>query len=173
MPWSGKWTWPHAICRTAVAWSWLDSEERSRCRLFIHRQPERQFVYTRAALRVLLCHWLRIPNQRLTFETSAHGKPFALVDGIPAAVSFNVSHSNAHGLIAITERGRLGVDVEERSVPYDYDGLGETVFAPGERAAIAKAHGRQKIDLFLAIWTAKEALLKALGTGLSDEPQWT
>ena len=157
-------------CRAAAAWRWLDSEECSRSQRFIHPQPERQFVYTRSALRALLCGWLRISNQRLSFEASSHGKPFALVDGIPAEVGFNVSHSGTHGLIAITERGRLGVDVEEGSVPYNVERLGESVFAPEERADIAKACGQQKIDLFLTIWTAKEALLKALGTGLSDDP---
>ena len=102
---------------------------------------------------------------------SAHGKPFALVDGNPVPVSFNVSHSGVHGLIAFAERGRLGVDIEERRVPYDVDGLADMVFAPGEMADIARAPGQQKTDRFLTAWTTKEALLKALGTGLAADPR--
>ena len=157
--------------RAASAYDWLDSRERERSQRFIHPLPECQFVLTRAALRILLCRWLRIPNRKLAFETSAHGKPFALVDKVPAEVSFNVSHSGTHGLIAVAGQGRLGADVEERSVPFDVDKLGEIVFTPGERADIAKGYGQQRIDRFLTVWTAKEALLKALGTGLSGDPR--
>ncbi len=92
-----------------------------------------------------------------------------MVDGTPAAISFNVSHGGRHGLIAVAPSGRLGVDVEERAARRDLDGLIGTAFAPNERADLAALRGSRKLHAFYRVWTMKEALLKALGTGLSRD----
>ena len=42
-----------------------------------------------------------------------------------------------------------------------------TAFAPAEQAELAAARGARKAELFFRLWTMKEALLKALGVGLS------
>ncbi len=47
------------------------------------------------------------------------------------------------------------------------DGDIRMLFAPGERAELAAARGTRKVDLFYSLWTMKEALVKAVGTGLS------
>ena len=124
----------------------------------------------RAALRAILCRQLGCSNERLSFGSSDHGKPFALVDQEPAAISFNLSHSAKHGLIAIVPRGRLGVDVEECAPRKDFDELSEAVFSPHEQSAFASVHGRDRVQLFFKLWTIKEALIKALGLGFSLDP---
>ena len=153
--------------RETVAWEWLDRDERSRWKRFRFAAPRRQFALCRAALRALLCGALGAINEQLAFTTTEHGKPLAQLNGRPAAISFNVSHSGRHGLVAYAPRGRLGVDVEERSVRYDIDGLSETVCGPRERAELAAARGDDRLRLFLTLWTLKEALVKATGRGLS------
>ena len=149
------------------AWAWLDGGELSRARRFQHTGARRRYVLCRASLRSLLCSALDCSNQRLTFDTAEHGKPLAMVDGRPASISFNVSHSGRHGLIALAARGRVGVDVEERVPQHNLDTLVDAVFGPNERADMAAASGSRKLHLFLDLWTMKEALSKALGTGLS------
>ncbi len=94
----------------------------------------------------------------------------ALVDGMPVSVSFNVSHSGEHGLIAIAPEGRLGVDVEERVAHRNMDLLIDGVFGPSEQAELASTRGGDKIHLFFRLWTIKEALIKALGTGFALDP---
>ena len=106
-------------------------------------------------------------NEELAFGASSHGKPFALLHGKPAPISFNVSHSGQHGLIALAAEGRLGVDVEERVERRDLDGLIATVLGPDEQAELFTARGRRKLHLFFGLWTLKEALIKARGLGLS------
>ena len=59
----------------------------------------------------------------------------------------------------------MGVDVEERSVRYDLDSLIVYILGPNEQAALARESGKSKVELFFKLWTIKEALLKALGTG--------
>lgn len=153
--------------REAAALAWLDEEEQSRWQGFRHDGPRRRFALCRAALRAILCSQLSCRNEQLGFGASDHGKPYAVVQGRPAPISFNVSHSGAHGLVAFAAEGRLGVDVEERSKPRDLDGLIRSVLGPGEQAELALARANHRLHLFFNLWTIKEALVKALGAGLS------
>ena len=122
------------------------------------RRPAPPLRLCRAALRAILC-------ERLQFEASEHGKPFALVDGEAQRVSFNVSHSGAHGLVALAAEGRVGVDVEERAPRRDMELLVRSVLTPDEQARLAGLGERDKMYAFYDLWTIKEALLKALGMG--------
>ncbi|WP_419849931.1 4'-phosphopantetheinyl transferase family protein [Candidatus Poriferisocius sp.] len=153
--------------REAEAFEWLDEEERSRWERFQSPTAQRRYVLCRAALRAILCRQIGCPNESLAFEAAKHGKPFALVNGLPASVSFNVSHSGSHGLIAVAPRGRLGVDVEEREPRRNLENLIEGVFSPREKAELESLDGFQQLHAFFRFWTIKEALVKAHGKGLS------
>ena len=151
--------------REAAAFGWLNDHERRRHHRFVYDGPRRRFALCRAALRAILCSRLGCENGQLDFETDEHGKPAALVDGLPATISFNVSHSGEHGLIALASRGRLGIDVEERVPHRNMDLLIDGVFGQTEQAALASARGYGKLHLFFRLWTVKEALIKAHGMG--------
>ena len=153
--------------REAEALTWLDGEERSRWQRFQSPVAQRRYVLCRAALRAVLCRRIGCPNESLAFEAAKHGKPFALINGLPASISFNVSHSGSHGLIVVAPRGRLGVDVEERSSHRNLENLIEGVFSPREKAELESLDGYQKLHAFFRFWTIKEALVKAHGKGLS------
>ena len=156
---------PH-VPRETAALAWLDAAERSRRDRFRHDGHRRQYTFCRAALRAILCGRLGCANEVLSFGEEGRGKPVALLSGDPAPVRFNVSHSGIHGLIAVAMAGRLGVDVEERVPRRDLDALMAAVLTPDERAEIEAADGRERIGRFYGLWTIKEALVKALGTGL-------
>ena len=134
--------------------------------MFQYPGPRRRFALCRAALRATLSEKLGCDNEELAFETLTRGKPFALVSGTPAPVSFNVSHSGKYGLIAFNLEGRIGVDVEERIAREDLDGLIETVYGPHEQLELSVLTGEPRLRLFYRLWTIKEALVKALGDGL-------
>ena len=151
--------------RESGAFVWLDEEEQGRRQRLLVGGPRRRFTLCRAALRAILCDKLGCENERLAFDITEHGKPFALVDGAPNDISFNVSHSGSHGLIAFAPAGRLGVDVEERTDRRDIDMLSEAVFGPAEQAKLASTSGYAKTHLFFRLWTIKEALMKAHGAG--------
>jgi len=150
--------------------AWLDAAERRRLQRFEIRGPGRRFALCRAALRAALAARLACHNERITFGAGDHGKPFAEVDGVRAEISFNVSHSGDHGLIAVSPRGVLGIDVEQRQPRRHMDLVIDTVFTETEQAALTTAEGRDRTNLFLDFWTMKEALIKALGTGLYTDP---
>ena len=160
--------------REKAAAAWLDRAEAERLHRFRIARPRREFALCRAALRANLCTRLDCTNDRLSFGFHDHGKPFALVDGRTASIGFNVSHSASHGLIAFASgrrpRRRIGVDAEVRRTGRDFDGIAQRVFGPEERAVLEASWGEDKVRLFYRLWTMKEALIKALGTGFSLNP---
>ena len=115
----------------------------------------------------MLCERLSCANDMLRFVALEHGKPAAFVGNTPVSLSFNVSHGGNHGLIAFAPHGRLGVDIEERNLRHDPDGEIRKVFTPDEQDALAALVGDLKTRLFFKLWTLKEAVIKALGTGFS------
>ncbi len=149
------------------AFAWLDEEEQARWSRFRLDRPRREFALCRAALRVMLCEQLACANGELTFEDGDYGKPAARVRGRPVSISFNVSHSGRHGLIALTGRGRLGVDVEPRGRRRKLDVLIAEVLTPAEQSQLAGTDAERRRQLFFRLWTMKEALVKALGKGFS------
>ena len=153
--------------RERDALNWLDEDEIERWERYKVDRPRREFALCRAALRYLLCQKLGCANSKLSFVAGDHGKPFAQVNGSHAPVRFNVSHSDPHGLITIAAGKRVGIDVEAGLWQRDFDGIASIVFGPNECADIASVKGEQKARLFFQFWTLKEALVKALGTGLS------
>ena len=155
--------------REEYALELLDEAERVRWRGFVVDGSGRRFALCRAALRINLCARLGCENRELAFGYGEHGKPYAVVDGVPSRVSFNVSHSGQHGLIAFSEHDGLGVDLEVRAPARDFDGIGSRVYGPTERRSLEAASSR-KADVFYRLWSLKEALIKALGTGFALSP---
>lgn len=160
---------PHAT-HEAEAWAWLSGAERARSCRYLHAGPRRRFVLSRAALRAVLCQELGCDSKRLTFRTSRYGKPFAEVEEMPNPISFNVSHGGSHGLIGVVSRGRLGVDIEERVPRDDLGDLAGAVLGVNEMREFALLRGSRRTHFFFRIWTLKEALIKALGVGFSQDP---
>ncbi len=150
-----------------AALTWLDATERARRNRLRGPSTRREFALCRAALRHHLCKRLACSNDRLAFGATQYGKPFAMLNERPSPYAFSVSHSGAHGLIALSPGGAVGIDVEERLVRADLDGMAAQVFGPNERAALAKVGSQRKLYMFYRLWTIKEALFKALGTGFS------
>ena len=153
--------------REAEALAWLSDAELARRGRFVDAAARRRHTLCRAALRATLCQRLECGNQELAIVPGEFGKPFALVRGAPAEIGFNVSHSGSHGLIAFSREGRLGVDVEELAAPRNLELLIDSALTPGEKADVLSMSPTEQTRGFLRLWTIKEALLKALGVGLS------
>ncbi len=152
--------------READALTLLDDEELVRWERYPYAGPRRQFLLCRGALRTVLGEALGCRNEQLAFPTTEDGKPWATVDGTAAAISFSVSHSGPHGLIAFAPEGRLGVDVEELAPRRNLDLLMDGVLGEAEKADVASNEGERRLRSFFRLWTMKEALLKAHGKGL-------
>jgi len=154
---------------TRVA-SWramLPAEEQARAARF--RQPDdaARLVLGRTALRRILGARLRCAPDAVPLVPGPNGKPVLPPQSPPW--QFNLSHSGDWLLIALAWQRRVGIDVEVWR-DLEYAALAEQAFAPEERAALATAPVAQRAVTFFAVWTRKEALLKARGLGLGAFP---
>ncbi|HMN78584.1 MAG TPA: 4'-phosphopantetheinyl transferase superfamily protein [Burkholderiaceae bacterium] len=154
------------LASPAVPLACLDKAERQRLEAFVHDRERRRFAVTRAALRHLLARRLGCAPAAVDLRIGAHGKP-RLADE-SHHLAFNVTHSEDTALIAIGWVGMIGVDLE-RVRPID-DAVFEGIFDPGELTETAALPPERRRAALLTGWTRKEAVLKALGTGLIDDP---
>jgi 4'-phosphopantetheinyl transferase len=143
----------------------LTPDEERRARRFLRREDQVRSAATRAALRELLAAELGAPPRDLVIETNAYDKPF-----IEGGASFNVSHSGAHGLVAVGAVAEIGVDIERVQPDVDWRSLGRRVFHPTERERLEAAGPSGLAAEAYRLWVGKEAVVKALGTGFSLSP---
>jgi 4'-phosphopantetheinyl transferase len=136
--------------------------ERDRAAAFRQVADAHRHLLGRGILRVALARLLSVSPTSLRLQQTPAGKPF--LEGGPV---FNIAHSGNVVLIAITDTGRLGVDVEAIRPLGDLTGLARTTFDRDELDALARTPAADQQDTFYRIWTRKEAILKAIGEGLS------
>lgn len=120
----------------------------------------------REPLLALLGAYLDVPAASITLDTQEHGRP-VLGGAWRDALSFNWSHSHDQALIALARDVLPGVDLERlrphpKAVP-----IARRYFSADETAALEALPVDQRDRAFLELWTAKEAVLKALGRGLA------
>lgn len=115
-------------------------------------------------LRRLLAGYLGRSEAEVVMQRSAHGKPFLALAGAP---QFNLSHSGAHVAVALARPVAPGVDVELPQRPRPVLALARRYFHPDEATALAALPAERVDAAFHALWTCKEAVLKAHGRGLA------
>lgn len=146
----------------------LDDQEQRRARRFHHHHSQQRYTVAHLALRLLLgacldSHPAAIRLVREACHTcgAAHGRP--VVEG--SGVSFSLSHSGEHALIAIAANP-VGVDIQ--AIPQRAAALRVArALHPLEAAELAMLPPHEMTTAFTRAWTRKEAFLKAIGTGLS------
>lgn len=144
----------------------LSPDETERAEKFhfeIHRE---RFVRGRGALRRELSKAIGTDPRSIEFAYGAHGKPY--IDGCP--VHFNLSHSQDLCILA-TSTEPLGVDVEFMERKTDVLDLARAVFVASENEVLFDAPLNVQRRMFFDFWTAKEAYMKLIGTGLSLPPK--
>ena len=126
-------------------------------------QPTEVATAARGALGHLLAHYAGVDRAPVVAR-GEHGKPFA-----PEwpDLHFNLSHSGRHVLLAFARDQPLGVDIEGRERRVSHVEIARRFFAPDEARAIAALAPVRRAETFRHLWTCKEAVLKALGAGLS------
>jgi len=165
------------VSRDRIAvWSWsldadpmpsealLSEDEKARGRSFVAAHHRRRFVAARSRLRSLLGQHLGLDPEAIVFVLNAYGKPSVVQ---APSVHFSLSHSGDQALLAVSDTLVVGADLEQVR-PLDHLELARRNFHRDEVAAIeGKPSESAQRQAFFRIWTLKEAVVKALGMGLS------
>jgi phosphopantetheinyl transferase len=146
----------------------LDASERDRATRFHFEEDRYRFQKTRAALRLLLGDYLAIDPREVEFHEGPHGKPY--LEGSQSDLQFNVSHTKGAAVLAFARGFEIGIDIEHARRRIDIEGVGRKVFTPIEQASISELGSASGLRQFFRFWTAKEAYLKATGSGLTCDP---
>lgn len=156
------WIWPlnQPADRHAALRAHLSADEALRASRFLRQTDRLHFEAARGRMREILAEVTSIPPASLQLGTGPHGKPF--LEGGP---EFNLSHSAGWAALAVTADTPVGIDIEKlRDMERD---VARRFFSPAEVTALETLDPDSWQDGFFRCWTRKEAVVKALGTGLT------
>lgn len=111
------------------------------------------------ALRIVLENYgLRVSGD--DFRIGKYGKP-----DLPgkSTLFFNTSTDGEQTVVAVTDAGEVGVDLQSAFDPETHRGAMETVFTPGERMIFRDGDNLFPVAVY---WAVKEALVKQEGSSI-------
>lgn len=145
----------------------LSGDERTRGDRFVFPEHRRRHLCARAVLRDVLSRYLTRSAAELEFVIGAQGKPRFEHGEEEPDIRFNLSHSEEWAAVAVALGREVGVDIERAHPRVDVVRVARRSFTPQESAAVERAAPAGRRELFLRLWTVKEALLKGMGSGLT------
>jgi phosphopantetheinyl transferase (holo-ACP synthase) len=110
----------------------------------------------------LLAHYTEIESIHEQLYANEYGKPLIA----HPSLHFNLSHTHQAALIGLAH-SPLGVDVEWLHPKVDTALILPTIANQAEQNSVQLAEN--PLQAFYTLWTQKEAYLKAIGTGLTDD----
>jgi len=130
------------------------------------REPLRtQMEITRALVRTTLARRTGADPAALAFDSGPHGKPVLSRNGGPY---FNVSHCQGWIALAVCDTAPVGGDLETSAAPWrDPLRLAGRFFTAEETQRLRYLPEAPRRELFLDLWTLKEAWVKAHGLPLA------
>ncbi|MBI3941590.1 MAG: 4'-phosphopantetheinyl transferase superfamily protein [Chloroflexi bacterium] len=155
-------SYPHARLQP-----WLAPDEVERAGRYVFQRDREAFILARGFLRLILGTYLGTAPQLLRLAYGTYGKPCLAAGQGAADLTFNLSHSHGLMLLAVALQRQVGVDLEFIRTDFDPQELATHFFAPGECAFLCALPLSRQVEAFFAIWTRKEAYIKARGAGLS------
>jgi 4'-phosphopantetheinyl transferase len=168
--------WARPAVETPRLLDLLDPVERARYTAYHRAIDQVRFLAGRVVSKALAADRLGIEPGRVVLDSTcsdcgrAHGKPRVVrPDAHPAdrpLPELSISHSGDLIAVAVTDGLPVGVDVEqERDVAVQ--DLVRMTLSAGEMDASAAVPTAEADAAFFTYWSRKEAILKAIGRGLS------
>ena len=170
--------------RVSALWGTLSAEERDECGAGGGAQARGEEagaasrVLSKAAARAVLALYTGGDPGALSIVRSPHGKPRLELPGVPRRqrLEYSVTHTGAALGVAVGRGVGVGLDAEGggRQTSRDPVRLARRRMHPGEarrleELAAAEGEGAAR-RMFVALWTAKEAYVKAAARGISAPP---
>lgn len=143
---------------------YLSDKEQERRSRFLTPDDFKTYGISHGILRLILSFYTNSDPDKLSYYYGINNKP-----GIPKdPVFFNLTHTKNAFAIAVTRNHYIGIDLEEINSGIEIKAIASNYFGLKERDYIFHSE-KEAFERFFLIWTRKEALLKALGTGILDK----
>jgi len=143
----------------------LSPDEVRRAERFRFPIHKRRFIAARSALRELIGLYINVPPKSLAFGYNSYGKP-SVIGADFSALQFNLAHSNELAVFAFTLNHAIGIDVEKIQDRYT-QAVAKRYFTKQENEDLMLLSSEKRVSGFYCLWAYKEAVIKAIGKGLS------
>ena len=162
--------WAEAACADPALAALLPAADRDRAGRLRRVEDRDRTIVAWALVRILLGDLLGEDPADVAIErhcvrcgSGDHGKP-RLAD-TAAGLHFSLAHSGPQVVVAVSRAGTVGIDVECLKPSMDYRPMVRRTLTADEAVAF-EAGGARPHD-FLRTWVRKEAVTKAVGTGVA------
>jgi 4'-phosphopantetheinyl transferase len=145
----------------------LARDEREQAERFLSAEARERYIRGRAWLRAVLARYLDVRPEEVRLVYGPYGKPHLDPSLQPSDLAFNLSHTGNCVLLGVTAGRRIGVDVERVRSDLEVSAILPCYFTAEEVTSLERLPASQRLPGFFQLWTRKEALLKAIGTGLT------
>jgi len=145
----------------------LSTDEKIRARRFRFERDRTRFIAAHGILRLILGRYLKVEPNLVRICSDKNGKPKVVDKTGIETIFFNLSHSQELGLYGFSKDYHIGIDIERIR---DFPGRGEVAdhfFSSRENDFFKGVPERMRLEEFFRCWVLKEAVIKALGDGLS------
>jgi 4'-phosphopantetheinyl transferase len=137
----------------------LEKAKRFRFASDFHRA-----IVSELLVRYVLLTRYGVSERETSWSYHPFGKPYL---AIRSDLRFNLSHSQ-NGIACVVGFDEVGVDLEYmKAIPYEE--IANAYFSESEIRFLRFQTEGSKVRAFYKIWTRKESILKAIGTGLSEQ----
>ncbi len=141
--------------------TFLDIQTQNKTRKLIPEDGRNRSIITHAILRYQLSKLICCAPDKVELMLNKFGKPYLKNN----FTYFNIAHTKDFAFIAFHPNRPIGIDIEKLDEKIDALKLSDNFMSPDEKKVLL-ANPNQATDYFFSFWCAKEAFLKALGTGL-------
>jgi 4'-phosphopantetheinyl transferase len=146
----------------------LSHEDQNRVDRFRFQLLRDREIVSRGILKELISKYIGTDLEEIEFTYNKYGKPLLCRKLGGSDLCFSVSHSEYLGMFAFAKGNSIGVDVEKlQELFIDLEDVIKLCLSDFEKSWFADVSPKMKNEVFYKVWTAKEAFIKAIGTGLS------
>jgi 4'-phosphopantetheinyl transferase len=142
---------------------YISNEEKIKSEKILNLKNKKLFIIRKVVTRIVLSRFLKIKPCEVEYYHNDFGKPYVK----DRKIFFNISHSKEYLFIGISNRREIGVDIEKINNKLNYEFLIDDVFSKKESLIYKKYDEKYKKELLFKCWVQKEAILKALGVGIT------
>jgi 4'-phosphopantetheinyl transferase len=144
--------------------NYLSRKEKIRSERFRFNADRDTYILSHGFLRYILSKKLNLNPVEIIFKVDKNKKPGLIGD----SYYFNLTHSREAFSFAVSKQFYVGIDIEDTDQDIDILPIINSYFGKEEKEFILETEN-EKLDRFFLLWTRKEALLKAVGTGIVSD----